>query len=181
MSTPPDRLSRVAGRVNLELLATKLVVVVGVGSVGSQVSEELGNYVGCLRLFDGKPLQEHHLPRHALKKAYVGKNKAIGMEHYFSKEVPTLTVESEPRQIDSSFQNIVIDRYLHDADLIIAATDDRKVQRLVGQRALALDIPAVLPGLYERMVGRFWCSSALNDHAFYAAITSGPHIRSCGA
>jgi molybdopterin/thiamine biosynthesis adenylyltransferase len=153
VSTPSNRSSRIAGRVNLELLVTKLVVVVGVGSVGSQVAEELANYVGRLRLFDGKPLQEHHLPRHALRKAYVDQNKAVSMKHYLSEEIPTLQVEARPWQINSAMPDDVFDVLLHDADLIVAATDNREVQRAIGRRALALDIPAVFPGLYERNGG----------------------------
>jgi hypothetical protein len=153
VSTPPDRSSRIASRVNLELLATKQVVVVGIGSVGSQVAKDLANYIGRLRLFDGKPLEEHHLPRHALRKVYVGQNKAVSMEHYLSEEIPTLQVEARPWQINSTMPDDVFDVLLHDADLIIAATDNREVQRAIGRRALALDIPAIFPGLYERNGG----------------------------
>jgi molybdopterin/thiamine biosynthesis adenylyltransferase len=131
-------------------MAESLVVVIGIGSVGSQLANELAiNGVGHLRLFDGKPLEEYHLARHALTKGYVGQNKATGMKLYFSQEVPTMTVDAHPRQIDSSMADDVIDGLLQDAALIIAATDDREVQRVLGRRALALDIPAVFPGLYE--------------------------------
>jgi molybdopterin/thiamine biosynthesis adenylyltransferase len=132
------------------------VVVVGVGSVGSQVAEELANYVGCLRLFDGKQLQEHHLPRHALRKAYVGENKAVGMEEYLLQEIPNLQLDARPWQITSSLADKILDSYLHDASLIVAATDNREVQRKIGRRALALDIPAVFPGLYERNGGEVY-------------------------
>jgi len=132
-------------------MAKKLVVVVGVGSVGSQLAAELAiNGVGHLRLLDGNPLQEHHLARHALTKQYVGKNKAVAMKAYFSQEVPTLRVEARPSELAASASDQVVDDLLHDADLIVASTDDRQVQRMLGRRALALDIPAIFPGLYER-------------------------------
>jgi molybdopterin/thiamine biosynthesis adenylyltransferase len=154
VAVPPERFDRVSGRVNLKLMATKLVVVVGIGSVGSQVAEELAiNGVGRLRLFDGKSLKEYHLARHTLTKGYVGQNKAIGMEIFFSQEVPTLKVEARSWQLATTLSDEVIDDLLHDADLIVAATDAREVQRMVGRRALALDIPAIFPGLYERNGG----------------------------
>jgi molybdopterin/thiamine biosynthesis adenylyltransferase len=130
------------------------VVIVGVGSVGSQVAKELANVnVGHITLIDGKPLRAHHLGRHALTTEYVDFNKALGMERYFAKEVPTLRVNAVPRDIDQSITDDELDALLKDADLIVAATDGRGVQRRIGRRALSLDIPALFPGLYERNGG----------------------------
>jgi hypothetical protein len=132
-------------------MATKLVVVVGVGAVGSQLSKELANNrVGHLCLFDGKSLDRHNLPRHALTSRYLGENKAAGMARYCREETPLTEVEAHALNIDLSMQSGLLDALLHDANLIIAATDDREVQRLLGRRALALDIPAIFPGLYDR-------------------------------
>jgi molybdopterin/thiamine biosynthesis adenylyltransferase len=150
MSFPPERFARAEGRVNLKLLATRRVVAAGVGSVGSQVAKELANVnVGKMTLIDGKPLKSHHLGRHTLTTEYVGSNKALGMALYFSKEIPALEVHSVPREIDKSMTDDELDALLKDADLIVAATDNRGVQRRIGRRALSLDIPAIFPGLYE--------------------------------
>lgn len=153
MSVPPRRSASIAGRVNLALLADKLVVVAGVGSVGSQVAEELANCVGRIRLIDHEALEEHNLPRHALGRPYLGMNKAEGMTLYLADEIPTLQPEAVPLKVDDSLSNDELDQLLRDADLIVAATDDRRAQRRIGERALALDIPAIFPGLYERNGG----------------------------
>ncbi len=78
------------------------------------------------------------------------------MEQYLGREAPQTRVEAHPWQIERSIPDDVLDGLLHDADVIVVATDDREIQRLVGRRALALDIPAVFPGLYERNGGEIF-------------------------
>ena len=88
------------------------------------------------------------------------------MARYFSKEVPTLSVGAVPRDIDRSMTNDELDALLKDADLIVAATDDRGVQRRVGRRALSLDIPAIFPGLYERNGGEVFVQRSSRHPCF---------------
>lgn len=127
----------------------KLVVIVGVGAVGSQVALELARCgVGQLRLIDHDVLEERNLHRHALPRAYLGRNKTTGMKSYLAHEFPQLIVEAKPWRVASSPDIRSLDRLFQDADLVIAATDDRGAQRLVGQRALALNVPAIFPALY---------------------------------
>lgn len=145
----PDRFARIAGRVNLDLADKQLVVIVGVGTVGSQIAEELANSgVGRLRLIDGDCLETANLVRHVLPQSYVGMNKAEGLALYLSDEIPTLRPEALPRYINNSLTDGELDGLLADADLVVAATDDRDAQRRLGRRALALDTPAIFPALY---------------------------------
>ncbi len=71
------------------------------------------------------------------------------MADYLSTEVRGLALEAVSRKVDKSMSDDELDRWLADADLIVAATDEREAQRRIGRRALALDIPAIFPGLYE--------------------------------
>jgi len=150
MSTP-ERSARIDGRVNLELLATQLVVVVGVGTVGSQVARELANaHVGRLLLIDPDVLKEENLPRFAFTNPrYLGRNKAVAMTLYLDEEIRTTRPEALPIAIDDSLSNREVDELLMDADLIVAATGEPAVQRRLGRRALALNIPAIFPSLAE--------------------------------
>jgi hypothetical protein len=50
---------------------------------------------------------------------------------------------------------------------VIAATDDREVQRIVGRRALALDIPAIFPGLYEHDGGEVFVQRSPRSPCFF--------------
>jgi molybdopterin/thiamine biosynthesis adenylyltransferase len=149
VSVPPEQFARIAGRVNLALLDVQLVVIVGIGTVGSQIAEELANSgVGRLRLIDGDDLETTNLVRHVLSQRYVGMNKATALRVHLSEEVSTLRPEALPRYVDGSLSDDELDGLVKDADLIVAATDDRDTQRRLGRRALALDIPAVFPALY---------------------------------
>lgn len=140
---------RVPDYLNVDLLRSKMVVIVGLGMVGSPLAEELARCtVGHFRLIDHDVLEEENLSRHVLTHYYLGWNKAEGMAHYLADQVHGVVTQAIPRQIDATVPDAQIDHWLADADLIIAATDDRTAQRRVMQSALALDIPAIAPALH---------------------------------
>lgn len=151
MSTSPDQFfSRIAGKVNLRELTDRLVVIVGVGSVGSQIARELAySGVGNLRLIDGGTLQESNLIRHALPRKWLERNKAEALTLHLAGEVPTVQITGLDRNIDDTLADGELDELIGEADLIVAATDDRRTQRRLGARARSLRIAAVFPGLYD--------------------------------
>jgi molybdopterin/thiamine biosynthesis adenylyltransferase len=137
------------GRVNVDLLSHSRVALVGQGSVGSELALQLARAgVGHLLLIDGGVIRMHSLPRHVLPARYVGANKADGMADYLS-TIPGIDVAAINRNIDETFTDEEIDTLLAPMDLTIVATDDRRVQRRVSTRLLALDSLAVIPGLYR--------------------------------
>lgn len=168
MAVPPDRFARVDGRVNVARLAAKRVVIVGVGSVGSQIAEQLANTgVGHFRFVDEDLLDEANLARHALTRAYLDMNKAEGMTLYLADEIPRLQPEAIPRNVDDSMSDRQLDQLLRNADLIVTATGDHEVQRRVARRALALDIPAIVPGLYELQGGEVFVQRSSRMPCFF--------------
>jgi molybdopterin/thiamine biosynthesis adenylyltransferase len=149
MSDRTAYFSRISDRVHLDPLSEAFVVMVGVGSVGSAIAQELARCgVGHLALLDGDRLEVPNLSRHALPDAYLGANKAEAMASHLSLNVPGLDVAGAPHHLDDSFSDAEIDRCLAAADLVVIATDRRASQRRIASRALAMDIPAVIPGLY---------------------------------
>jgi hypothetical protein len=141
---------RLPNTVNLRRMQRSLVVVVGIGAVGSQVTMELARCgVGRFRLIDGDVLEESNRPRHVLPRGYVGRNKATAMKQYLDSEVPGSHSEAESRYVNETVSDAELDDLLRDADLIVAATDDREAQRRVGRRALAVGVPAIFPALYR--------------------------------
>lgn len=159
---------RITDRVNLRLLQTSRVVVVGVGTVGSQIARELANSgVGHLLLIDDDVLELSNLLRHILPKAFIGLNKAEAVANYLAEEVPGLHAEAVPRKIDASMTDAEIDRLLQDADLIVAATDDREAQRRIARRALALDVLAIFPALYADSGGEVIVQSSPQLPCFF--------------
>jgi hypothetical protein len=105
--------------------------------------------VGHLIFVDGDVLEVENLPRHVLPVDYVGQNKAAALALHLDENVDGVRVEALPRDVDRSLSDDDLDNLLRDADLLVAATDNREVQRRLGRRALALDLPAVFPALYE--------------------------------
>lgn len=149
MPIPPRYFARVPESVNLPLLQSKLVVVIGVGMVGSPIAEKLAiSTIGRLRFIDDDLLKPENLARHVLPVEYVGWNKAEGLAVYLAKQIEGLQTEAVPRKIDKSVSNNLLDKWLADADLIVAATDDREAQRRIGSQALALGLPVIFPALY---------------------------------
>ncbi|HEX5925821.1 MAG TPA: ThiF family adenylyltransferase [Baekduia sp.] len=141
--------SRVSERVDLPALDAAFVVVVGGGSVGSAICFELARCgVGHIAIADGDRLELHNPVRHALPTAYVGTNKAEALAAHLVHNVPDIDVGALPRHMDEAYTDLEIDQMLHPADLVIIATDDRETQRRIARRALAMDLPAVVPGLY---------------------------------
>jgi molybdopterin/thiamine biosynthesis adenylyltransferase len=141
--------SRLSGRVDLPAHERAFIAILGVGSVGSTMALELARSgVGHLLLIDGDRLEEHNLPRHALPAGYLATNKAEATQHHLRGNVPDLDVGAVPHHLDEHVTDEEIDRLIAPAQLVILATDRRSAQRRLAARALAMDIPAVIPGLY---------------------------------
>jgi ThiF family len=148
--TLQEYFARFPANIDRHLLHSKRVVIVGVGTVGSDLAKRLArSTVGHLCLIDHDVLEVENLYRHELPIEYVGRNKAEGLAYYLTKQIVGLQTEAWPYKIDQSVSDEVLDELLADADLIIAATDDREAQRRIGRRALALTVPAVFPALYQ--------------------------------
>jgi molybdopterin/thiamine biosynthesis adenylyltransferase len=141
--------SRLTGRVDLEVNHRAYVAIVGVGSVGSMMAVELARSgIGHLLLIDGDQLEQHNLVRHALPSGYLATNKAEATAHHLKANVPGLDVGAVAHHLDERFSDDQLDRLIAPADLLVIATDRRSAQRRIAARALAMDIPAVIPGLY---------------------------------
>ncbi len=147
---PPDLFVRIAGRIDTDLLQRMKVAIIGVGSVGSHLAVALARSgVGALVLVDGKRLDAGHVVRHILGADDVGENKAFALRALLERQTPWVEVEHVPRHLTTRLTNAALDHLLDGCDLVIAATDDLRVQQRVNRRALARDVPAVFPGVDE--------------------------------
>jgi molybdopterin/thiamine biosynthesis adenylyltransferase len=147
----PEYLARVRDRVDLTRLGEIRVVIFGLGTVGSPIAVELGGSgVRRFRLLDGDVLEPANIVRHVCKQPYVGRNKAESVADLIRLSYPPESTEVEyyPCFVDGAMSDNFLDELIQDADLVIAATDDRRAQRRIAERALALDVPAVFPALY---------------------------------
>lgn len=115
--------SRSKGILEVDILSNKRVMIIGLGSFGSQIAIELAKAgVGEFALFDFDRVELHNLARHtctikdlgrlktdAIKDAVVGKNKLAKVELF----PINITVHKE-----------LMDEQVAKADLIICATDN---------------------------------------------------------
>jgi molybdopterin/thiamine biosynthesis adenylyltransferase len=149
MTSRREYFDRVENRTDVGRLSEAFVAIVGVGAVGSTLAFELARCgVGHLLLVDGDRLESVNLSRHALPECYVGTNKAEAMAAHLGLNVPGLDVGAVAHHLDQSFEDQEIDLLFAPADLIVIATDQREAQRRMARRALSMDIPAIVPGLY---------------------------------
>jgi hypothetical protein len=166
----PEYFDPIAGQINVRLLATKRVAVIGLGAVGSPIAADLAKHgVGSFLLIDGDVYEERNRSRHPLPPNYRGENKATAVrQHLLSLQVPvSKDVKALPRYVDESMTDNELDALLDPADLIVAATGEREVQQRIARRALALDIPVVLPSLYAGGGGEVFIQTSPRRPCFF--------------
>lgn len=115
--------SRAKGILEVDILSNKRVMIIGLGSFGSQIAIELAKAgVGEFALFDFDRVELHNLARHtctikdlgrlktnAIKDAIVGKNKVAKVDLF---------------PINITDQKDLMDEQVEKADLIICTTDN---------------------------------------------------------
>lgn len=162
----PDYLARVRERVDLTRVGELRVVIFGLGTVGSPIAVELaGSGVRRFRFIDGDVLEAENIVRHAAKKAYVGRNKAEAIAELLTTSYPleSTDIQYYPCFVDGAMADNFLDELIVDADLVVAATDDRRAQRRIAERALAADVPAIFPALYPGGGGEVFVSLGPNS------------------
>jgi molybdopterin/thiamine biosynthesis adenylyltransferase len=129
-------------------LATKSVIVLGVGSVGSSVAELLAKSgVGTLILVDHDLLAPENLGRHALGAQSVGDSKARALAKSLSARFPHLTFEHITQSWEG-FADAMPDR-LRGADLVISTMGSWRAESRLNALANQTEFPPVLYGWTE--------------------------------
>jgi len=102
-------------------LANKHAVLVGVGSLGSQIAMNLARAgVGRLTLIDPDILNAENLGRHVLGIDDLGRAKVDAMRDRLMRDVPTVDVMAFPLYVELPSAN----RALQSADLVVLTTAD---------------------------------------------------------
>lgn len=134
---------------------TGAVLIVGAGSVGGFLAEELARVgVSPLLLVDHDVLAVENLVRHPLGASSVGKPKASILAGHISEEFPVCDAVG----IDADFLSLSEDLQLtlvREADVVVAATDSVDCQRRVNEICIAAEAVAVYPGV--------WVGSGVRD------------------
>lgn len=107
--------------VSAASLADKHVVLVGVGSLGSQVAMQLARVgAGRLTLIDPDILNAENLGRHVLGIDDLGRYKVDAMRDRLMRDVPTVEVTAVPSRVELSTSV----KALQTADLVVVTTAD---------------------------------------------------------
>src|SRR5664280_1381478 len=136
-----DRVWPLVGR-----LAERRVLVAGLGSVGSRMTEDLVRCgVGHFTIVDPDRVEGPNLSRTVYSAADLGALKADALERRLRAIDPAVAVEKHPTSIGKTD----LPALLTDADLVVAATDDMNEQALLAHHAYAANVPLVACALYR--------------------------------
>lgn len=131
------------------------VLIIGVGSVGSYLAEELALLgIRLLSLVDKEELAVENVLRHVLKDPDVGKPKATTLARRIRDGFPPCTTKG----LDANFLDLDEQDQLgliNQVDLVVGATDSDDCQRRINELCVAVGKPAVYPA--------FWSGESIID------------------
>lgn len=127
-----DMYSRSKGLIEVDILAHKHVVIVGLGSFGSQIAIELSKAgVGTFSLFDFDRVELHNLGRHTCTIKDLGRLKIDAIEEAILGKNPIAIINKYPFNILEERQTFLT--VLATADIVICATDNNDSRYLVSK------------------------------------------------
>lgn len=122
-----DLYSRNKGILELNILEQKRVMIVGLGSFGSQIAIELAKAgVGEFALFDFDRVELHNLARHTCTTKDLGRLKTDAIYDAIVGKNPYAKVDRFPVNINKNIDNGLLDDEVKKADIIICATDNNQ-------------------------------------------------------
>lgn len=117
--------SRNTGILEINILESKRVLIVGLGSFGSQIAIELAKAgVGAFSLFDFDRVELHNLARHICTINDLGRLKTDAVYDAIKGKNPYAEVYKYPIDINDDLQ--LLNEEIAKSDLVICATDNNK-------------------------------------------------------
>lgn len=117
--------SRSKGILEINILETKRVMIVGLGSFGSQIAIELAKAgVGEFALFDFDRVELHNLARHTATTKDLGRLKTDVLEESIKGKNPYAVVHKFPININDYLD--LMESEVAKSDLVICATDNNE-------------------------------------------------------
>lgn len=115
--------SRNKGILEINILENKRVMIVGLGSFGSQIAIELAKAgVGEFALFDFDRVELHNLARHTASTKDLGRLKTDVIEESIKGKNPYAIVHKNPININDNLE--LMESEVAKSDLVICATDN---------------------------------------------------------
>ena len=143
-----DRVERLLGSRNLELLAQKRVGVVGLGSGGGFVALSLAmSGVGKFVLIDDDTLEAANVVRHVADLRAVGLPKPEAVADLIRQRNPQAEITQLVGRIEDHLDA------LDGLDLLVVGVDGENAKYTINQACLDRNLTAVYAGVYERGEG----------------------------
>ena len=144
-----DLYSRNKGLIELDILENKRVMVVGLGSFGSQICIELAKAgVGHFALMDFDRVELHNLARHTATVNDLGRLKTEVIHDAIVGKNPYATVDKFPIDIND-YPDLLIEQ-CEKADLVICATDNNRSRFNLSDAM----VKTKTPGIFGRAITR---------------------------
>ncbi len=154
MKKQPDIFERTKSILHPEVCAQETIAVVGLGSGGARVAEELARFnVGMIYLIDkpGELLEEHNVIRHPLGHSSIGQLKLDAMEERLDDINPTC--EAEKVELDVTENSVSLKNLFSDCTQILLCTDNEPSKHAVNALAVELKIPLIFAGVFDGGIG----------------------------
>lgn len=142
--------SRSNGIIDTDLLAQKKVVIIGVGSVGSQMVLHLAqSSIGHFVLLDPDRFSAANLSRHICDLNDLGRYKTLAVKDTILRRNPGAEVQT----FEEDFLKLTWDEQvarIKGSDLVIAGADSNAAEFMINEVCHSLGIPSLHAGCYER-------------------------------
>lgn len=147
-----DLYSRSKGLLEVDVLSTKRVLIMGLGSGGAPIALELAKAgVGEFAISDFDRLEPHNLVRHVCYVNDLGRLKTDAIEDAIKGKNPYAKVDKYP--IDLTANIDILRQEVDKCDLVICGTDNSKSRYILSKLLIELGKPAIFGGCVTRAEG----------------------------
>lgn len=141
------------GILESNLLKDRTVLVVGLGTGGITVSQELAKAgVGKFILIDHDRLEVGNIARHSAGLSFVGRRKAAAAKDLIQEIDPTINIEIHLVKADTENQ-VLVRNAVEKSDLVICATDNRPSKLFINTICVDLKKTVLFGGAFRRAYG----------------------------
>lgn len=130
--------SRSKGLIEVDILENKKVLIIGLGSFGSQIAVELAKSgVGHFTLVDFDRIELSNISRHICGVNELGRFKTNAIKDAILVKNPFSQIETHP--IDINVDRAILFALIQKSDLVICATDNNRSRFNINEIAFELD------------------------------------------
>lgn len=137
----------------VKALGSSSITVIGIGSVGSYMTEQLvRSGLDELTIIDPDIVEGTNISRTVYTAHDINRKKTDALEFRLKQINPNLSL----KKVSQPLQNInatYLESLIENSDLVIAATDDPQAQALINSYVFYSNIPTIFIGLYKGAKG----------------------------